>query len=238
MSLFRFILPFLLLFSCEESDPPVVQTPMEETPVSPNAKTYLALGDSYTIGEKVEEEDRFPNLLTTRLRGLGFDMAPAEFIAQTGWRTDHLIDAIAKDREELNEPYDLVTLLIGVNNQFQDSSLEVYKVEFLQLLNTAIELAGDDKDRVLVLSIPDYAFTPFGQMQADPDQISEEIDAFNAANREICLNNEVFYFDFTALSRQGLTDEALIGIDGLHPSGKMYSIWVNSMVDKAALILE
>lgn len=236
MSILKVLLPVLLLFSCESSDPPVVQNPMMETPVGPNAKTYLALGDSYTIGEKVDQEDRFPNLLTTRLTGLGFEMAPAEFIAQTGWRTDNLQAAI--DNKEFDDTYDLVSLLIGVNNQFQGIPIEQYEIEFLALLEKSIELAGGESDQVIVLSIPDYAFTPFGQMQPNPDTISQEIDEYNAINRQICLDNEVFYFDFTALSRQGLTDEALIGVDGLHPSGKMYAVWVNSMVDLVALKLE
>ena len=158
-STFRFLLPLLLLLSCKESDLPVIQNPTVDPPASPTAKTYLALGDSYTIGENVAAEDRFPVLLSQQLTERGFEIAPPRIVAQTGWRTDNLQEAIAS--RDLAAPYDLVSLLIGVNNQFQDKPIEEYETDFLALVETAIELAGGEKEKIIILSIPDYAFTPF-----------------------------------------------------------------------------
>lgn len=182
---------------------------------------FLALGDSYTIGEAVAQEERWPVQLTHLLRKKGYDVQDPEIIATTGWRTDQLKEAIKKGTQ--HKEYDLVSLLIGVNNQYQGKSVESYQPEFEELLLKAIELAGGKKERVFVVSIPDYGYTPFGrEKQAS---ISVAIDAYNAANREITEKHGVRYFYITDLTRQGLDDPSLVASDGLHPSGKMYALW-------------
>lgn len=187
----------------------------------PGPLYFLALGDSYTIGEAVAETDRWPVQLVQLLRQKGYDVQPPEIIATTGWRTDQLKEAIEKGTQR--SEYDMVSLLIGVNNQYQGRSVESYRPEFEALLLKAIELAGGKKDRVFVVSIPDYGYTPFGrEKQAS---VSAAIDAYNAANREITEKYGVRYFYITDLTRQGLDDPTLVASDGLHPSGKMYALW-------------
>ncbi|MCS6973603.1 MAG: SGNH/GDSL hydrolase family protein [Cyclobacteriaceae bacterium] len=182
---------------------------------------FLALGDSYTIGEAVADEERWPVQLAKLLQQKGFDVQPPEIIATTGWRTDQLKEAIMKGTQR-NE-YDMVSLLIGVNNQYQGRPVESYRPEFEELLRVAIQLAGGKKERVFVLSIPDYGFTPFGREKQQA--ISAGIDAYNAANKEISDNYGVQYFYITDLTRKGLEDSTLVAPDGLHPSGKMYALW-------------
>ncbi len=186
---------------------------------------YLALGDSYTIGENVAENERWPEQLASRLRAAGLEMADPQIIARTGWTTDELAARI--DQSELTGPFDLVSLLIGVNNQYRGLSLADYRQEFVGLLETAVALAGDEPGRVVVLSIPDWGVTPFAaKMRRDPGQVAAEIDAFNAASREEAAARGVVYVDVTPISRQAATDPALLADDGLHPSGKMYAAWV------------
>lgn len=182
---------------------------------------FLALGDSYTIGEAVAEEERWPVQLAHLLRQKGYDVQPPEIIATTGWRTDQLKDAIAKGTQRTE--YDIVSLLIGVNNQYQGKTVESYRPEFEDLLLTAIQLAGGQKERVFVISIPDYGYTPFGLEKQET--ISAAIDAYNAANREIAEKFGIRYFYITDLTRRGLEDPSLVASDGLHPSGKMYALW-------------
>jgi lysophospholipase L1-like esterase len=183
---------------------------------------FLALGDSYTIGESVDTQDRWPVQLITSLRKLGLECNDAQIIATTGWRTDNLKKAITD--AGLTNDYTLVSLLIGVNNQYQGKSVEDYTPEFEELLNTAIALAGGIKSRVFVVSIPDYGYTPFGK--AKQSTISHAIDAFNAKNKSIAEKLGVKYFNITEISRQGFNQPDLVANDGLHPSGKMYMQWV------------
>lgn len=187
----------------------------------------LALGDSYTIGESVAEVQRWPEQLVLALKLKGYTCHNAEIVAVTGWRTDQLKQTLAASK--LPEAYNLVSLLIGVNNQYQGKSLEEYKVQFEELLNMAIGYAGGDKSRVFVLSIPDYGFTPFGKEKQA--RISREIDAFNEANRSITARYAIAYVNITDISRQGLDDPELIAEDGLHPSGKMYGLWVRRILE-------
>ncbi len=187
----------------------------------PKPLYFLALGDSYTIGEAVAEEERWPVQLAQLLRQKGYNVQSPEIIATTGWRTDQLKEAIEKGTKRT--VYDMVSLLIGVNNQYQGKSVESYRPEFEELLLKAIELAGKNKDRVFVVSIPDYGYTPFGR-EKQP-LISAAIDAYNAANREIAEKHGVQYFYITDLTRKGLDDPSLVAPDGLHPSGKMYALW-------------
>jgi len=186
---------------------------------------FLALGDSYTIGQSVAASENWPNQFAFALSYRGFNVQEVKIVAQTGWRTDNLIDAI-----HLLQPltgYNLVSLLIGVNNQFQGRSIQTYTTEFEELLQAAIAIAGNTPEHVFVLSIPDYAYTPFGN--GNPG-ISSQIDQFNAVNRQITENNHVKYIDITPISRSGIIQPGLVASDGLHPSGEMYELWVQEIV--------
>lgn len=189
---------------------------------------FLALGDSYTIGESVAEVQRWPVQLEKALTKRGYQVEKPEIIAVTGWRTDQLKDALLA--RHLPHNYDLVSLLIGVNNQYQKESLPKYQREFAELLDLAVAHAGGDASKVFVLSIPDYGFTPFGK--SSQAEISKGIDAFNDVNRAIARERKVTYIDITEISRNGLADPTLIADDGLHPSGKMYGLWVEKILQK------
>ena len=191
---------------------------------------FLALGDSYTIGQSVQEAERWPHQLYDILDSSGCTLDELRIIAQTGWRTDNLAAAI--DGANLTPGYSLVSLLIGVNNQYQQKPLKDYRTEFEELLKTAIYLAGGIKSSVLVLSIPDYAYTPFGQGNTS---ISTEIDEYNAINKTITSAYGIKYFDITPISRQGLAEPELVAADGLHPSGEMYSRWVDHILQDAEI---
>lgn len=213
----------IFLFACSQktTDRPSVSTP--------TLIRYLALGDSYTIGESVAPTDRFPAQLKDSLVRKGIFLEEPLIIARTGWTTADLENGIANEGI-MGDTFELVTLLIGVNNQYRGHAIEDYGPAFKALLEKAIRLAGNNKDHVFVLSIPDYAYTPFGQQRPDPDQISAEIDAYNAVNRYISENLGVAYFDITPITRQGLDKPALVANDGLHPSSLMYSQWINQML--------
>jgi lysophospholipase L1-like esterase len=185
--------------------------------------TFLALGDSYTIGESVAEDQRWPVQLVKTMNATGANFTNPKIIATTGWRTDDLKNAVLKDNPSRN--YDLVSLLIGVNNQYQGKSVESYAPEFEELLNMAIEFAGGDKSKVFVVSIPDYGFTPFGKEKQA--KITKELNDYNRVNKEISLKKGVKYFNITDISRKGLEDAELVANDGLHPSGKMYKQWAD-----------
>lgn len=187
---------------------------------------FLALGDSYTIGESVAEDQRWPVQLAQALAKKGYRVAPPVIIATTGWRTDQLKEAVTA-KSPMSD-YDLVSLLIGVNNQYQGRSISQYRKEFRDLLDMAVAHAGGNPSRVIVLSIPDYGYTPFGrEKQAG---ISEAIDGFNAVNKTITERKGVTYIDITDISRRGLTDPELVADDGLHPSEKMYGLWVDRVM--------
>lgn len=196
--------------------------------------TYLALGDSYTIGESVETDERFPVQLSEKLTKNGFLVGPPEIVAQTGWTTDELAAGIAK--RELKEKYDLVTLLIGVNNQFRGRDSDEYRIQFAELLQTAIGFAGDEAN-VIVVSIPDYGVTPFGR-ERNPEKIAREIDHYNRINFEETQKTGARYINITGISRQAETSAELIASDGLHPSGEMYRMWVEVIFLVAQQIFE
>jgi len=195
---------------------------------------YLALGDSYTIGESVEEAERFPNQLASLLANEGVTV-DVKIIARTGWTTDELWRGI--QAEVVEPPYDMVSLLIGVNNQYRGRGLEEYREGFIFLLNKAIEYAGGDVKRVVVFSIPDWGVTPFAYGR-DTTQIANEIDAFNKVNLEESTKAGAHYVDVTPSSRLALNDKTLIASDGLHPSGKMYAEWAQSALQIALNILK
>ncbi len=192
-------------------------------------KTYLALGDSYTIGEAVPANESFPYQLKEALLKQGHPVESLKIIAQTGWTTAELQTAIAA--ETLASSYDLVTLLIGVNNQYRGYDLANYSAEFEQLLHQAICYAGKNVDRVRVLSIPDWGVTPFAQKEGRAaEQVAKEIDAFNAAAQEISEKLGVVFINITPHSRLAATDLSLLASDGLHPSGRMYAEWVQQLM--------
>lgn len=193
----------------------------------------LALGDSYTIGQSVPQSARWPVQFRDSMAAQGVAWDTIDFIASTGWRTDQLISAM--NQRNLDSNYNLVSLLIGVNNQFQGRDTATYALEFAQLLGTAIELAGGDRRKVMVLSIPDYAYTPYGQ-SSNPSAISAGIDQFNAINQRITRQMGVTYVNITPISRAGLSRPALVAGDGLHPSGLQYSEWVSLLLDSVKVI--
>ncbi len=190
-------------------------------------KKYLALGDSYTIGEAVTETDRWPVQLVERLRKDDISIDDPAIVATTGWTTDELQNALQRVR--LSGSFDLVSLLIGVNNQYRGYPIETYRKEFEELLDQAIALADGDPDRVFVLSIPDYGVTAFAKgKNLDATKIATELDAYNAIAQEICASQEVTFFDITKWSRKAAKKPELIAADGLHPSGIMYENWVDT----------
>lgn len=190
-------------------------------------RQYLALGDSYTIGESVSASETYPQQLVDALNEKGEDFAPPVIIARTGWTTANLQQAIA-DAKIKGEKYDMVSLLIGVNNQFQGRSIDEFERQFKMLLDQAIGFAKDKKS-VFVLSIPDYGYTPFGKR--DQQQISAEIDRFNAVIKRITESKQVTFIDITPISRRGLAEPELVAKDGLHPSGSMYAKFVEEMMN-------
>jgi len=194
----------------------------------------LALGDSYTIGESVASSSRWPIQLVDSLQKRGVDCLQPKLIATTGWRTDNLKNAISRTKFKKDEQYNLVSLLIGVNNYYQGKSVESYAPEFEDLLKTALQLAGGDKSSVFVLSIPDYGYTPFGKEKQQT--ISEGIDAYNAVNKSISDKYGVKYYNITDISRRGLDEPDLVAADGLHPSEKMYSLWVQVILSEITIV--
>jgi lysophospholipase L1-like esterase len=203
-------------------------------PAHTGALRFLALGDSYTKGEGVPAAERWPVQLAARLRSAGLDLAEPQVVAETGWRTDDLDAGI--NAVDPRGPFDLVTLLIGVNNQFQNRSAGQYRVEFDALLRRAVGFAGGDPSRVVVLSIPDYGATPYGQMN-DPAAIAAGVAQFNAVNRELSRKAGVRYVDVTPVSGQAATDATLTAPDDLHPSGRMYAAWADLALPEALAAL-
>lgn len=221
MSRIFFYIIFLTSLACnkkqtvaaaDSSFPPVVYTPV---------KTYLALGDSYTIGQSVSEADRFPMQTSTWLKQKGINITATDIIATTGWTTTNLQNAI-NSQKPVN--HDVVSLLIGVNDQYQAHDTTGYRQRFTILLQTAIQLAYGKKENVFVLSIPDYSVTPFAA-NSDTARIRTEIDWFNAINKNVTETFAVSYTDITPSTREGRYDRSLIAGDGLHPSGLEYKKW-------------
>jgi len=195
---------------------------------------FLALGDSYTIGEAVEGEERWPVQLAAMLRDHGVEVGEPQIIAATGWTTDELAAAI--DAASLDGPYDLVSLLIGVNNQYRGRPLDEYRGQFRELLGRAVGFAGGSASRVMVLSIPDWGVTPFAEGR-DRAAIAREIDAFNAVNREETVSARARHVDVTPISREAARDGSLIADDRLHPSGLMYRRWAELILPDAMAAL-
>lgn len=197
--------------------------------------TYLALGDSYTIGEMVPAAENFPHQLVTMLNAQGLKVSEPIIIATTGWTTDELAAAI-KERN-VQYTFSFVTLLIGVNNQYRGRDLDNYKQEYTQLLDTAIRYANGHVNNVFVLSIPDWGVTPFAEGR-DRAQIAKDIDAYNAACKDITLTHKCLYLDITDSTRKNGTTPAYLAEDGLHPSGKEYKIWAERLTPLVAKVLK
>jgi lysophospholipase L1-like esterase len=196
-----------------------------DTPGNPNEKTFLALGDSYTTGQNVPINDRFAEQTAALLRSHNINMATPDYIALTGWNTYNLQNAIAAQRPA---PHDVVTLLIGVNDQYQTHDTSGYRARFTFLLEKSIELARGKKTNVFVLSIPDYSVTPYVS-NSDRPRVRLEIDWFNAINRSVTESFGIAYLDITPSTREALGDPSLLAIDGLHPSGIEYGKWASRL---------
>ncbi|KAF2516099.1 SGNH/GDSL hydrolase family protein [Flavobacterium foetidum] len=234
---------FLLSCNAEENGsapaPPAVNPPA----VNPNLPisgpiNYLALGDSYTIGQSVCETCRFPEQLKESLNAMYGVSISSKIIATTGWTTSNLLAGIKA--QALEPKYDLVTLLIGVNNQYQHRNFSVYEKEFPELVTKAIELAKGDRKNVIVISIPDYAYTPYGKSVArnSSAMISAEIDQYNKFAENYCNDNKITFVNITDITRQGLENPELVANDGLHPSKLAYSRFVERMMPKVKMALE
>lgn len=216
---------FFVLAGCSPSPTPMY------TPDAPNTLRFLALGDSYTIGESVDQSQRWPVQLSKLIeqRGRPVDLT---IIARTGWTTNELWQGIQQTPPQGS--YDLVTLLIGVNDEYRGGDTAQYRQDFNFLLGKAIGYAGGKPDHVVVLSIPDWGVTPYAQNDPRPPaQIASEIDAFNAVNRDETARAGARYVDVTPFSRTAPGDPTLIAEDGLHPSGKMYAGWVQLALPQA-----
>ena len=196
--------------------------------------SILALGDSYTIGEGVGEGERWPVQLAAALREQGVPATEPTIIARTGWSSGELEAAI--QREAPQGTYELVSLLIGVNDQYRGLDIEEYRSQFRALLQQAVDFAGDEAGRVIVLSIPDWGVTPFAAGRGR-ERIASEIDRFNEVNRQEAESLGTRYVDVTAISRRAAADGALIAGDGLHPSGQMYKAWVRLVLPEALAAL-
>lgn len=245
--IFCLIITLLIAFyACSKEKPLIISAeptiPAKDTMINKDTITglfsgakFLALGDSYTIGQSVVESERFPAQTVQLLRAQNIVVNDPAYIAATGWTTTNLISAInlanpAKD-------FDIVTLLIGVNDQFQQRDTTGYRTQFIELVNKAIAFAGGRKTHVFVLSIPDYSVTPFVNM-SDKARVSSQIDEFNAINKEVTLQNGITYADITPLTRKGADDPSLIANDGLHPSGKEYAVWANILAPLIKKVLQ
>ena len=233
----------LAYFGCNtNTDSPAGNTDTENTEttentVSPENFKLIALGDSYTIGQNVCEDCRFPAQLRDSLqaRYTELDTFNLEIIARTGWTTSNLKNAIS-NADPPND-FDLVTLLIGVNNQYQNKPFELYETEFVELVNTAISLVGGDTSKLIVVSIPDYAYTPFGQ-GSNALNISAELELYNNYAQNYCAENNLKYVYITDITQEGLINPALVASDNLHPSTLAYTKFVERILPLALDILE
>lgn len=220
-----------LSIGCETSMPDLLEDPV--LPVDNGSKgentglSYLALGDSYTVGESVDRDSSWPYAMVDEFRKKQVTIQEPDVIARTGWTTDEL--ELGIQYRGIAQSYNLVSLSIGVNNQYRNRSVENFQGEFRNLLTRAISYAGDDPDNVFVVSIPDWGVTPFGKY-SDSEKISREINEYNAAKKKICEEMGVLFIDITPISREAENDSSLIAPDGLHPSGKMYKQWVAKIV--------
>jgi len=196
---------------------------------------YLAIGDSYTIGESVCSDCNYPTQLTDSLNKASTEKTSVKIIAKTGWTTTDLLSAITA--ENPSKDYDLVTLLIGVNNQYQNKPFAIYKEEFPKLLDMAIGFAKGKPENVIVISIPDYGFTQFGQKSGKAEKASKELERYNMYAERIASEKGIYFENITPITQKGLENPALVASDGLHPSEVTYKMFVEKMFKKAFEIL-
>jgi acyl-CoA thioesterase-1 len=219
-TIIQFTMMFMLI-SCQEK----AETQTNNEPIQ-----YLALGDSYTIGQGVDTLDRWPNQLSSKLEQDGYTIEKTDIIAQTGWKTSDLLNAI---EDSSLENYNLMSLLIGVNNQFSGIPFEIYANEFDELINQMIDAVGSN--RIFVVSIPDYGVTPFGSNNSET--IAQELDDYNEYARSRCQALNIPYINITEISRTlGASDGALAS-DNLHPSGIQYAEWVEEIAPAVTEII-
>ena len=197
--------------------------------------SYLALGDSYTIGTGIDQINNYPNQLADSLASLGFQVDTTHIIATNGWTTTDLKNGIAENKPPSD--FNLVSLLIGVNNQYQWLDVELYKTEFRELLEQAIEFAGGESESVFIISIPNYGVTPFAQSK-EPETIRRKISEYNEIAKEISDEYDVSFINITPISEMAEDDLSLLASDELHPSAKMYSMWIEEMLPTVTQILE
>lgn len=212
-----------------------MDAPPPAMPPDSNALRYLALGDSYTIGESVAITERFPYHTVLLLRDQGIAISNPDYIATSGWTTANLLFAI--DANARLGTYDVVSLLIGVNDQYQGKDTAGYRTRFTQLVEKAIALAGNRVQRVFVLSIPDYSATPFVP-SASKAKVQEEINAFNAINKQVTHYYNISYVDITPLTREAANDASLLASDNLHYSGKEHRLWAEALAPEVKQALE
>ncbi len=229
----------LFLSACSatvENGKPGVSDTKTAGPERQGPARFLALGDSYTIGESVASDQRWPVQLVKALRAEDIEVRQPRIIARTGWTTDELAGAI--EAAELKHEFDLVTLMVGVNDQYRGHAVEDYRGEMERLVERAVQLAGGEARRVIVISIPDWGVTPFARKdERTPDRIAGEIDAFNAVNRKLAESHGTRYVDVTDISREVADDILLVANDGLHPSPQQYRRWTQRILPVARDIL-
>lgn len=206
-----------------------MDTTSNETPENPKY-TYLALGDSYTIGESVRETERWPVQLTEQLRNRNYEMAAPMIIAKTGWTTSDLLRGMDQNLE-VQRDFDLVSILIGVNNQYQGKLITEYEEELRQIFRRAINHSKTLEKGVFAVSIPDYGYTPFGS--SNQEKISAEIDRFNQVFKRVADEFGVVFYNITPISRDTSNPE-LVASDGLHPSALQYQLWVEQYISQVA----
>ncbi len=232
----------VLLLACKK---PAVNTPLPYIPPVTDTtnnnytvieRTYLALGDSYTIGQSVAVNERFPVQTASMLNNINIAFEQPEIIAQTGWTTGSLLFRLDNNPPSKTQ-YDIVTLLIGVNNQYQRRTQEEYRQQFTILLERSIQYAGNNKQHVFVLSIPDYSVTPFASGR-NKELIAAQIDSFNVINKSIANLYQVNYIDITGDSRQATIYPSLIANDGLHPSGEQYALWAAKLAPAVRVLFQ
>ena len=211
---------------------PTPQNPQPQNPTETTTVRYLALGDSYTIGQSVCATCRFPEQLKSQIQVQRPETTvDLKLIATTGWTTSNLLQAI-QDQDPSSDQ-DLVTLLIGVNNQYQHQSFSIYETEFVALVNKAIVLAKGDKDKVIVVSIPDYAYTPFGQNLPNPENVSLELAQYNTFAQNYCTSAGITFVNITDITQMGLQYPNLVASDGLHPSEQAYTQFMQRILPLA-----
>lgn len=186
----------------------------------------LALGDSYTIGASVDINERWPHQLINKLRAMGFVGGDPDYIAKSGWTTRDLIYGINSMLDE-DKSYNLVSILIGVNNQYRRMPIDTYEPDLRKIIDLALGLVNQETSRLLILSIPDYAYTPFG---GGNTLVSSEIDEYNEIKRKVADEYQIAFIDITPISREGLLKPSLVASDGLHPSEVQYGQWVEAII--------